>query len=266
MIGPLLCRSLRLSLVSVALLATSAVGGPAFAGAGGRNDPPESRESCAIEIEHLAPTYRLERAAASFSLLKSLVVVVFGSTSSTGRGVSSPARSFSAALERGLSQALGAKVVVINRAQADLTAEDAASRLNRYIFPLHPALVIWEAGTTDAIRGVDLRDFGEALRGGAQALFDQGIDVVFMDAQYSPQTATMYNFEPYLAHLHRIAEASNAIVFPRWELMQGYIEDGRFDPSATGVTEQFRNADFLHGCIGRLLSGQIVQAMKPPPR
>ncbi len=138
-------------------------------------------------------------------------------------------------------------------------------RIDADILPLHPDLVVWESGTTDVVKGVDLDDFGEAMLAGLQKLYAANIDVVLMDAQYSPQTAAMFNFDPYLDALHRVGEAADSVVFPRWEIMRTFAEDGRFDPAATTPGEQYRNADFIHGCIARLLAGQIAEAIKAKP-
>ena len=43
------------------------------------------------------------------------------------------------------------------------------------------------------------------------------------------------------------------------------VTQSRTPTMATTPGEQYRNADFIHGCIARLLAGQIAEAIKAKP-
>jgi hypothetical protein len=240
-----------------------AMGRGVEAGVGGRIAPSDTLEACAVDDELLDPIYSLHRAAAGLTARKAMTVVVVGSASSLGKGTSSPAHSYPALLQADLAAALHGNVAVVNRVMAGTTAPAAIARLDTDILSFHPDLVVWEVGTTDAVKEVDLNDFTNALTSGLQTLDQRGVDVILVDSQYSPQTAAMVNFTPYLETIHRVAEAADVLVFPRWDIMHRYTEDGRFNPTAGTAAEQTRNDDFLHGCLARLLSHEIAMGLKP---
>ncbi len=86
-------------------------------------------------------------------------------------------------------------MTVDNRAVARQTAQEMAARLDREVIALKPTLVIWETGTTDAVRGTELDEFRQTIRTGIDRLRASGAEVVFMDMQFSRQTHAVINFE-----------------------------------------------------------------------
>ncbi|HIJ62394.1 MAG TPA: SGNH/GDSL hydrolase family protein, partial [Rhodospirillaceae bacterium] len=212
---------------------------------------------CAVSPDLMAVNYPLRRLAGRMAGGGTPVVVVIGSGSSLGHGVSSPARAYPARLAADLEDSLGRKLPVQVRTAAGLTAVLVAEKLDE-VLRLRPGLVVWETGTTDAAKGVELGQFGEAVIDSVHRLHGEGIDVVLVDIQYSPQTAAVLNFEPYLDYLHRIADVTDSLVFRRWDVMHELIDSGRFNPSPDGAAEQFRNADYLNGCVARLLANLIA--------
>lgn len=233
----------------------------AGAGVGGRNAPSDSREACAVSADAMVVNYPLPRLAARLADSAPPVVVLIGSGSSLGHGVSSPGRAYPARLAADLEDSLGRRVTVLVRAAAGLTAPLALEKLDEAV-RLKASLVIWETGTTDAVKGVDLGAFGEAVGDGLQKLHAQGVDVVLVDIQYSPQTAAVLNFEPYLDYLRRAADVSDSLVLRRWDIMHELIDSGRFNPGPDNAAEQFRNADYLNGCVARLLADLIAAGVR----
>src|SRR6266851_3701079 len=71
---------------------------------------------------------------------------------------------------------------------ADITPRRTAAEMKAEEFERivdeKPALVIWQTGTVDAMRGVDPDDFRATLDKGVEALQANGADVVFMNMQY----------------------------------------------------------------------------------
>lgn len=244
-----------------ALAAWLASPGGVLAGAGGRTAPPDSLEACAVSPEFTIVNYPLARFASRLAGVEAPTILLIGSGSSMGHGASSPARAYPARLAEDLEQSLGRKVTVLVRTGAGLTAALALGQLDEAL-RLRPALVVWETGTTDAVKGVDLGQFGDALGDGVQKLHGQGIDVVLVDIQFSPHTAAVLNFEPYLDYLRRVADASDSQVFRRWDIMHELIDSGRFNPSPETAAETFRNADYLNGCLARLLADLITNGVK----
>ncbi len=140
-----------------------------------------------------------------------------------------------------------------------------AAQLDGYLLQSKADLVIWEAGTTDAVHRLDLNLFGDGLTNGLRRLHEKGVDVVLVDIQYSPQTDSIYDFQPYLDYLWRVGEAEDANVFGRYAIMRFYTEEGSFDPGASAPAEQMRNAAFVHGCLAKKLATMILTAAQQEP-
>jgi hypothetical protein len=89
-----------------------------------------------------------------------------------------------------------ARIKVVNLAVARQTAKAAVERLVRDVLPLKPTLVIWETGTMEAVRGIDVDEFRETVEAGINELRAAGAEVVLMNMQFSRETDAM--IEPYL--------------------------------------------------------------------
>ncbi|MCU0889174.1 MAG: hypothetical protein MUC64_14400 [Rubritepida sp.] len=191
-----------------------------------------------------------------------LVVAVVGSGSSAGGGVSEPARAYPNALQRELEQRLGVPVMLERYAKRGATALEMAEVLRREVAPRRPALAIWQTGTVDAVRGLDINAFGEALDRGVAALHERDIDVVLVDMQFGPQTDALIQLRPYRNYMLWAARRNDVPLFRRHEIMQQWSERDIVDLAATTRTEQLKAADFVHECIGRLLGAAIHEAAR----
>src|SRR6185369_7707778 len=99
---------------------------------------------------------------------KTLIVIVAGTTSSTLPGATGPAAAYPARLEDALRKKLqGVDVKVISLAKPRQTAAEMAAAFPKVLRDEKPALVIWQTGTADAMRGVGTDDF--------QATLEQGV-------------------------------------------------------------------------------------------
>jgi hypothetical protein len=96
---------------------------------------------------------------------------------------------------------------MLERFPSDVIAED-------------PVLVIWETGTTDAVRGVGVDDFAATLQAGIDELKAHSIDIMLVDMQFSHSTATVIDFAGYLNTLRRVGDVNDVNVFPRFEMMR----------------------------------------------
>lgn len=224
---------------------------------------------CDVPTELVAVNYPAEHVHAKVKAKGPLRVLVVGSTSSTSsmawasKGLPSAFRAYPRLLEDQLAARLpGMSVSVLDRTVAGLTAPMVLARLDGEISQAHPDLVIWEAGTTDAVRKVDVNIFGDVLGAGLDRLRGRGIDTILVDIQYSPQTDSIYDFQPYLDYLSRVGEAENANVFHRYDIMRFYTESGRFEPAAAAPADQMRNANFVHGCLAKQLATLILEASR----
>lgn len=147
-----------------------------------------------------------------------------------------------------------ARVRVVNLAAPRQTARDAVARLAHEVLPLRPTLLIWETGTVEAVRGMDVDDFRETVQGGIDVLQAAGIEVVLMNAQFSRDTDAMIRFGPYLDTLRELADANGVPEFHRHALMRYWAEGGVLDLRTKDAEMRRRLAIRLYDCLGRAMA------------
>jgi hypothetical protein len=232
----------------------------------------EPSDLCAVPDDLSLVNYPLDRVYARLKAKAPLRILVVGSTSSAGasawasKGLASAFKAYPRLLEAALIARMpGLRVSVVDKTAAGLTAPMVAAQLDGNLAQGKPDLVVWEAGTTDAVRRLDVNIFGEALSDGLRKLHERAIDVMLVDIQYSPQTDSIYDFQPYLDYLWRVGEAEDTNVLHRFGVMQFYVDQGRFDPAADSAAEQMKNANFVHMCLAKNLARMILTAAQQQP-
>ena len=143
-------------------------------------------------------------------------------------------------------------VTVVNLGKGGQTAADMVARFEKDVVPLSPALVVWETGTVDAVRNVDLDTFRDSLTTGVAKLLPVS-DVVLMDMQFSRWTHAMIDFEPYEYAMRQIADLSDIPLFPRNRLMREWSETGEIDYTVKGKEKRREMARQLYRCLGNAL-------------
>ena len=217
--------------------------------------------ACAV-AEHLAHTESaLPRVAEAIAKARALTVVVVGTASSTLPGPSGPRMAYPARLEAALAKKLpNVAVEVIADAKMRRTAADMATGFAGLLAKDKPALVVWQAGTVDAIRGVDADEFHATLEKAIEQLHAGGADVVFMNMQYSPRTEAVLSAGQYAEAMRWVALQRDVPLFDRAAMMRQWSDMGTFDLFAP--TKSLDTAGRVHDCIGRLLAGFIIEAAK----
>jgi hypothetical protein len=227
------------------------IGGGAYA---------KDTEGCITAGGAVAPDFAMPHVAEAIAK-KRLDVVVIGSASSELAGPSGSNIAYPTRLEVALSKLLpGVAVKVTTHARPRETAEEMENKLARIVAEAKPALVVWQTGTADAIRGVDPDDFRLALDDGIDTLQAAGVDTVFMNMQYSPRTEAMLAVTAYADAMRMIALQREAILFDRFAIMKRWNEAGIFDLYA--ATRKTDVAEQVHDCLGRLLANVVVEAAK----
>lgn len=152
-----------------------------------------------------------------------------------------------------------ARVTVVNLAKPHQTAQDAAGRFAHEALPLRPTLLIWETGTVEAVRGMDVDEFRETVQAGIDELHAAGIEVVLMNAQFSRDTDAMIRFTPYLRAVRELADANQVPVFHRYGLMRYWAESGVLDLRTKGSEKSRRLATRLYDCLGRAMADLVTR-------
>jgi hypothetical protein len=169
-------------------------------------------------------------------------------------------------LQQALADQLkGVEVKVTTDVKASRTAAEMVKTLPASLAATKPALMIWQTGTTDAMRAVDPDQFSQALDAGINVTRGAGADVVLVNAQYSPRTESMIALSTYSEDMRWVALQQEVPLFDRFSIMRLWSDLGTFD--LYSATKKLDIAERVHDCIGRLLADLIIAAAKPaePP-
>ncbi len=237
------------AILALALLAVVLATAPARA-----EDAPAN---CEVPAYLLSSDSSLPKVADALKGGRQLDILVIGSRSSTietSAGTAYPGRL--AAILRNKLPSVPVNVTV--ELQVKKTAEEVAAGFGKLVEQNNPTLVIWQTGTVDAVRSVDVDNFRNAVEEGVAALRKAGTDVVLMNLQYSPRTETMISAVPYLDNMRAVAQQYDVPLFDRFAVMRHWNEQGDFD-----LFSAFHGLDLanrVHDCLGRALSTFVIDA------
>lgn len=233
----------------VAILTTVLVVGRAAAAPADTCDVPSSLAFADGELTHVT---------ASITDHHRLDIAVIGSGSSTLPGPEGAHFAYPARLEQTLKDSLpGVDIHVVAHVKSRQSTAEMVAELPKILSGEKPALVIWQAGTADALRGVDPDEFGSKLEDGIDASRDGGADIILMNMQYSPRTESMLGITAYADIMRWQAQQHSAPLFDRLALMRYWNDEGLFN--LYSATKDYAMARRVHNCIGHALASQIIE-------
>lgn len=190
-------------------------------------------------------------------------IVAIGGASTTGLAAGSSDLAYPHRLQEILDRSYpSSSITVVNRGVPRQTARQMLERFPTDVIPEDPVLVIWETGTTDAVRGVGVEDFAAALQTGIDELKAHGVDIILVDMQFSHSTTTVIDFEQYLNTLHQVGDVNNVNVFPRFEMMRYWSEQNVFNFDGVAKDERASLAARVYECIAAKLAETIRLALR----
>ena len=220
-------------------------------------------DPCDVPDELMQVDEKLPHLAERLHAGQPLRIVAIGGASTTGSAAGSSDLAYPHRLQEILARWYPTtSVTVVNRGVPRQTARQMLDRFPTDVLPEDPVLVIWETGTTDAVRGVDVDDFAAALQAGIDELEAHGIDVMLVDMQFSHSTMAVIDFERYLNTLHRVGDVNDVNVFPRFEMMRYWSEQNVFNFDGVAKDERAGLAAKVYECIAGKLADAIRLALK----
>jgi GDSL-like Lipase/Acylhydrolase family len=241
-------RTLIAVLLAATVMAATIMGGRALA-----VDPP----SCAVPDNLLFSDSSLNQVSAAVGKQRQLAITVIGTGSSVLPGADGTSIAYPARLESALGQKLSnVAVKVTTKTKAGQTAETMQRSMRELLIGEKPNLVIWQTGTVDAIRRVELDDFRTALETGVDTLRNRGTDVMLMNMQYSPRTESMIAVGPYADEMRAVAQQRDIPIFDRFGIMRYWSDEGAFDFYAAG--RDIGLAQRVHDCLGRAIGTLVI--------
>jgi len=225
----------------------------------GRALAADDAAKCSVPNALIEDDPRLPLTAEHLKTKQPLRIVAIGDASTAGLAAGDDgANAYPRRLEEALKRRHpGLAVTVINQGVPRQTTADMVARFARDVFAANPTLVIWETGTVDAVRGIDVDTFALALEAGIAALRQHKTDVMLVNMQFNPDTGSIIDFEPYLDAMNRTADIDDVYLFRRFEIMRYWSEAGVFD-LLDGTDDHRRQvAAEVYRCIGEALAAAI---------
>ena len=214
--------------------------------------------ACDVPDELMQFDEKLPHLAERLRAADPVKIVAIGGASTTGQAAGSSDLAYPHRLQETLARSYPSPITVVNRGVPRQTARQMLERFPTDVIPEDPVLVIWETGTTDAVRGVDVDDFAATLQAGIDEFKARGIDVMLVDMQFSHSTATVIDFERYLNALHRVGDVNDVNIFPRFEMMRYWSEQNVFNFDGVAKGERAGLAAKVYECI----AGKLAEAIR----
>jgi hypothetical protein len=219
--------------------------------------------ACEVPGELMKVDAKLPQLAQRLKSGGPIKIVAIGGASTAGWAAGSPDLAYPQRMRQALAQWYPAvSISLVNKSLPHQTAEQMLARFPHDVLAEHPVLVIWETGTSDAVRGVDVDDFAATLQSGIDALAVHSIDLILVDLQFSHQTDAVIDLGSYLDAMHRVGDVKDIYVFPRFAMMRYWSEQGVFDLDGVQKNARTALANRVYQCLGRKLADAIRIALQ----
>lgn len=217
--------------------------------------------ACKVSDGFFAMGGKLDRAAKRLKDDNPFRILVVGSSSTAGVGATKPDRAYTERLEQELQDRLaGVEVDVIARGVGGETSIGAEARMVKEVAAAKPDLVIWQIGTNDVYRKIDLAKFRETAVRGLKDIADAGVDVAMLDPQYVAQDEAMY--APYVGALESISASTGVPLARRYAAMKAIANAGG---AAMISRDRLHMNDAGHACVGSFLAEALDRKLAPTP-
>ena len=219
-------------------------------------------QECPVPERFYTSEPPLTKTAKALAGGREVVIAVLGGASTVGLAAGGSSLAWPARLSSVLTARFpSARIKVVNLAVARQTAKAAVERLVRDVLSLKPTLVIWETGTMEAVRGIDVDEFRETVQAGINELRAAGTEVVLMNMQFSRETDAMIDFGPYLNAMRELAEANDVPMFRRRGIMRHWAESDLLDLRTRDEAKRRQLAAKLYDCIGRAMADFVTRGV-----
>ncbi len=221
------------------------------------------RESCAVPPELIEVSVKLPHLAERLRARQKLNIVAIGGASTRGAAAGTPELAYPHRMELALAAFYpDVPITVVNKGVPRQSAQQMVERFPTDVMAEDPILVVWEAGITDAVRGIEIDDLAAALQAGIDEVKNRPIDILLVDMQFSRRASTVINFEQYLEAVHRVGDVNGVYVFPRFAMMRYWSEQNMFNFDEVADEERARLAAKVYECIGKKLAEAIRFAVQ----
>ncbi len=192
-----------------------------------------------------------------------VLIVAFGSSSTSGYGSTSPEFTYPNRLAAQLRrQYPSADITVVNRGKGGDDAPEMMKRLQVEVLDMKPDFVIWQVGTNAVLRNLDPDETAKLVEEGAARIQAVGADLVLVDPQYSPKVNEHAQSASRLIRLlRRVAQLRHVGVFPRFEVMRQWHENQALPIDSFVIADGLHMNDWGYACFAQLLGDRIIRSV-----
>ena len=192
-----------------------------------------------------------------------VVIVAFGSSSTSGYGSTSPEFTYPNRLAAQLHRHYpGADITVINAGKGGEDAPEMMKRLQDEVIDKKPDLVIWQVGTNAVLRNLDPGETAKLVEDGVARVQAAGADLVLVDPQYSPRvTERAESASQMIKLLGRVADLRHVGIFPRFEVMREWHENQALPIDSFVIADGLHMNDWGYACFAQLLGDDIIKSV-----
>ena len=208
---------------------------------------------CASAPEFSVPDKKLENLAAAVAGYDAIEVLAVGSGTTVGQD-GGGGKAFPHLMIEALRAALpGREIDLTLRGARGMTAAEMLVLIEAEMAEKPFALVLWQTGTVEAVRGIPPEELQKTLATGIDRIRVKKADLVLIDAQYTRSMAAKVNEIPYLQVLRQAADAPGVVLFARYDLMRSWATEGRNDLENIRKADRENAVDALHACLADVL-------------
>jgi lysophospholipase L1-like esterase len=222
-----------------------------------------SRVPCLPPKGEPNPVGSLPHVASKLAAGQPVVIVAFGSSSTTGYGTTSPEFNYPNRLAAQLRRHYPTvDITVVNSGHGGDDAPEMMKRLQTAVLDLKPDLVIWQVGTNAVLRNLDPADTAKLVGEGVTQIQAAGADVVLVDPQYSPQVYQRADSANQMVKLlGKVAELRHIGIFPRFQVMREWHEQQALPIDSFVIADGLHMNDWGYACFAQLLGDDIIKSV-----
>jgi acyl-CoA thioesterase-1 len=228
----------------------------------------ESALACDMPAEYTTPSAPLSRVANALTTSGSVAILALGSGSTVGDsgGLGGPALAFHAPEASYPYRMIDALRATRPSQRFDLTVKGGRSMTADTMLTIllpelaahHYDLVLWQTGTVEAVHGQRPDSLRSVLQDGAEATAKAQADLVLIDPQFSRFLRANTDLSPYETLLQQMTTTPGVTLFHRFDLTQGWVNDGQVDLERVDRDQRDKTIILLHTCLGQALARYIL--------
>lgn len=143
------------------------------------------------------------------------------------------------------------------RGQRGNTAAESLALILRELPAFRPHLVLWQTGTVEAVRSLEVAEFSDTLAEGVTRIRAAGADVALMDQQFSRFLRANADIDRYRDSMRVVAASEGVPLLRRYDWMRHWAENDGPDMERAARADRAATLAALNDCLARAIGAQL---------